>query len=540
MKKLLLGLLIVMIVGSFFAGCSKEAKEAEPKAEMVLNWNLGADPKTIDPGLNGASDGGDIIANTFEGLVTERNGIVSPGIAESWSFSADGKTVTFKLRDSKWSDGSALTAYDFEYAWKRAMAPETASEYSWIWEYTNVVNALEATTGDVSVDAVGVKAIDDSTFQVQLIAPTPYIVSLSSFYHFVPVKQSAVEAGPEGAWSKDPALYVSNGPFVVTSYVIGDGLTLEKNPYFWDAANVKLDKINVKFIDEQSTAYTAYNAGEFDFIASVPPAEVPKLIAENPEYYIFPLLGTYYYNFNMDLDMWNNADIRRALTLSIDREQIVEVLAGGQVPANGFVPPGLPDDKGRDFFETAGNYGIMTDDSQFAEAKALLAKAGYPNGEGFPSFVLMYNTSEGHKLVAEMVQEMWKTNLGIECTLENQEWAVFQGTRTAGDYQIARGGWLTDFLDPSGLLAIFTDGNSYNDPNYNNAEYNDAMTRALAAPTAAGHYDALYEAQDILMGELPIIPVYHYTDGMLSSPQVKGWSRSQLGGVDFRYATVTR
>ncbi|MCK5674577.1 MAG: peptide ABC transporter substrate-binding protein, partial [Spirochaetales bacterium] len=319
-----------------------------------------------------------------------------------------------------------------------------------------------------------------------------------------------------------------------------DGLTLEKNPYFWDAANVKLDKINVKFIDEQSTAYTAYNAGEFDFIASVPPAEVPKLIAENPEYYIFPLLGTYYYNFNMDLDMWNNADIRRALTLSIDREQIVEVLAGGQVPANGFVPPGLPDDKGRDFFETAGNYGIMTDDSQFAEAKALLAKAGYPNGEGFPSFVLMYNTSEGHKLVAEMVQEMWKTNLGIECTLENQEWAVFQGTRTAGDYQIARGGWLTDFLDPSGLLAIFTDGNSYNDPNYNNAEYNDAMTRALAAPTAAGHYDALYEAQDILMGELPIIPVYHYTDGMLSSPQVKGWSRSQLGGVDFRYATVTR
>jgi len=536
-RTLILALLLAFIMpAALFAAAAAEAVEEE----MVLNWNLGADPKTIDPGLNGATDGGDIIANTFEGLVVERNGVVKPGIAKSWDVSADGKTVTFHLRESKWSDGSELTAYDFEYAWKRAIAPETASEYSWLWEYTNVVNSTAASMGEVPVDEVGVKALDDYTLEVKLVAPTPYFVSLTSFYHFGPVKQSAVEAGPEGAWAKDPSIYVSNGPFVLTSYVIGDGLTLEKNPNFWDAANVQIDKINVKFIDEASTAYTAYNAGDFDFLNDVPPAEVPKLIAENPEYYIFPLLGTYYYNFNMDLDMFQDARVRRALALSIDREQIVEVIAGGQVPAPGFVPPGFPDHNGNDFFETAGNYGIETDDSQFAEAKKLLAEAGYPGGKGFPKFVLMYNTSEGHKLVAEMVQEMWKTNLGLDVSLENQEWAVFQDTRKAGDYEVSRGGWITDFLDPSGLLAIFTEGNAYNDPNFNNADYDAAMNRALTATTDAAHYEALYEAQDILMTELPIVPVYHYTDSMLSSPAVKGWSRSQLSGTDFRYATVNR
>jgi oligopeptide transport system substrate-binding protein len=539
MKRTLVLVLIAALTLPMVLVAAGGAEEGAAE-QMVLNWNLGADPKTIDPGLNGASDGGDILANTFEGLVRERNGIVEPGIAESWDVSADGKTITFNLRESLWSDGTPLTAYDFEYAWKRAADPATASEYSWIWDYTNVVNAPEAAVGEVPVDAMGVTALDDYTLQVELVAPTAYFMSLTSFYHFMPVKREAVEAGPEGAWAKDPALYVSNGPFVLTSYTIGEGLTLEKNPNFWNADEVNIDVINVKFIDEASTAYAAYQAGELDFIPSVPTAEIPRLIAEDPNFFVFPLLGTYYYNFNMDLDIWQEPLVRRALTLSIDREQIAEVLASGQVPAAGFVPPGFPDHMGRDFFETAGTYGIATDDSQFAEAQRLLAEAGYPNGEGFPVFELMYNTSEGHKLVAEMVQEMWKTNLGIEITLANQEWAVFQETRKQGDYQVARGGWITDFLDPSGLLAIFEDGNAYNDPNYNNPAYNDAMARALAATNDRDHYEALYEAQEILMTDLPIIPVYHYSDTMLSSPQVQGWERSQLGGVDFRYATVVR
>ncbi len=508
----------------------------------VLNWNLGADPKTLDPGLNGASDSGDINNNTHEGLIREQAGKVMPGMAESWEVSEDGKTITFHLRKGlKWSDGSDLTAKDFEYSWKRAMDPATASEYAWIWKYTNVVGAYEATEGEGSLDDVGVRALDDLTFEVKLKNPTNYFISLLSFYHFNPVKQSSVEAGPEGSWAKDPSVYASNGPFMLTSYTIGDGLTLEKNPYYWNAENVKIDRINVKFIDDAATAYTAYQSGKLDFLnaAGIPNSEVPKLIAENPEFYIFPLLGTYYYNLNLDLDMWKDVRVRKALALAIDRQKIVEVTARGEVPAAGFVPPGFPDDKGRDFFKTAGTYGIPADGSAVKKAQKLLAEAGYPGGKGFPKFVLMYNTSDNHKQVAEIVQEMWKKNLGIECTLENQEWAVFQDTRREGDYEVARGGWITDFLDPMGLLAIFKTDNHYNDPNYSNAEYDALMIKANET-VGAEHFKALYKAQEILMSELPIIPVYHYTNYYLSSPQVKNWTRSQLGAVDFSQAYIER
>ncbi|MBN2285637.1 MAG: peptide ABC transporter substrate-binding protein [Tissierellales bacterium] len=550
MKKRILAIVMVlaMILSLSLAGCTKPAETTtaapteaptegvEPADEAVFNWNVGADPKTIDPCLNGASDGGDVINQTFEGLVREKSGVIYPGIAESWDVSEDGLTVTFNLRESKWSDGSPLTAHDFVYSWKRGMDPATASEYSWIWEYTNIVGAYAAVEGE-SLDAVGVSAPDDNTLVVQLETPTDYIVSLLSFYHFMPTKQSAVEAGADGAWAKDPANAVSNGPFKLTAYTIGEGLTLVKNENYWNADAVKLDRIEGKFIDEASTAYQAYQSGELDFLPDVPAAEIPSLIAEDPNFYVFPLLGTYYYNFNMDLELFQDPKVRRALTLAVDREMICETMGSGQVPAAGFVPPGFLDHEGNDFFETAGTYGIATDDSKIAEAQQLLAEAGYPNGEGFPEFTIMYNTSEGHQLVAELIQEMFKTNLGINTKLENQEWAVFQDTRKAGDYELSRGGWLTDFMDPMGLLSIFTSENAYNDPNYYNEAY-DTLLSSAAKTRGAEHFEALYEAQEMLMTDLPIIPIYHYTDVMLVSPRLQGWDRSVLGTVDFSGASI--
>jgi oligopeptide transport system substrate-binding protein len=544
-RNLFLALVALMMIPMLFTSCGKKevAEEVavveEAAGPVVMNWNLAADPKTIDPSLNGASDGGDVISNTFEGLVRERSGEVIPGIAKSWDTSADGTVVTFHLRESNWSDGSPLTAEDFVYGWKKGIDPATASEYGWIWHYTNVVNAEAANNGEVSLDEVGIKAIDDLTFEVTLTSPTDYFVSLSSFYHFRPLKKSVVEdpAGADGIWAKTPALAVSNGPFKLTSYKVGDGMTLEKNEHFWNTSKVGIDIINVKFIDVASTAMTAYSAGEFDFLNDVPPADIPKLVAENPEFYVFPLLGTYYYNFNMELELWSDSRVRRALAYGIDREMISETLARGNVPAAGFVPPGFPDDKGNDFFETAGTYGVSLDSGSVEDGKKLLADAGYPDGEGFPKFTLLYNTSEGHQLVAEMVQEMWKTNLGIECTLENQEWAVFQDTRKQGDYEVSRGGWITDFLDPMGLLAIFVDGNDYNDPKYNNPAYNEAMATA-SSTYGAEHFKALYAAQDILMKDMPVVPVYHYTDYFLSSSKLKGWDRSMLGQIDFSTAYI--
>lgn len=510
----------------------------EEDTEAVLNWNIGADPKTIDPILNGASDGGDVINQTFEGLTREKSGEVYPGIAESWNVSEDGLTVTFNLRKSKWSDGSDLTAHDFVYSWKRGMDPATASEYAWIWEYTNIVGAAEAVEGG-SLDDVGVTALNDYTLEVKLAVPTDYIVSLLSFYHFLPVKQSAVESLADGAWAKNPKLAVSNGPFKLTSYRIGDGLTLVKNENYWNAESVKLDRIEGQFIDSESTAYQAYQSGELDFVPSVPTAEVPKLIAENPNFYVFPLLGTYYYNFNLELELFEDPKVRKALALAIDREVICETLGAGQVPAGGFVPPGFVDADGNDFFETAGLYGFSTDDGSVGLAQELLAEAGYPNGEGFPEFTIMYNTHEGHQTVAELIQEMWKTNLGIQTKLENQEWAVFQDTRKAGDFELARGGWLTDFMDPMGLLSIFTSKNAYNDPKYNNPKYDELLSAAVKAK-GKEHFDYLYQAQEILMNECPIVPVYHYSDTMLVSPKLKDWDRSVLGTIDFSGASIEK
>jgi len=533
---------------SLLAGCAQPApapapapeqpaeQPAEPAKEVVFNWNIGADPKTIDPVLNGASDGGDVINQTFEGLTREKSGTVYPGIAESWDVSEDGLTVTFHLRESKWSDGSPLTAHDFVYSWKRGMDPATASEYAWIWEYTNIVGAFEAVNG-ASLDEVGVTALDDYTLEVKLITPTDYIISLLSFYHFMPTKQSAVEAGADGAWAKDPANAVSNGPFKLTSYKIGEGLTLVKNEHYWNAAEVKIDRIEGKFIDEQATAYQAYQAGQLHLLPDVPPAEIPTLMAESSDFYVFPLLGTYYYNFNMDLPIFKDVRVRKALNLAVDRELITETMGSGQIPAAGFVPPGFLDHEGNDFFEKSGTYGIATDNSKVAEAQALLAEAGFPGGAGFPEFTIMYNTSAGHQQVAELVQEMLKTNLGINTKLENQEWAVFQDTRKEGDYELARGGWLTDFMDPMGLLAIFTSENAYNDPNFKNAEY-DRLLSLAAKTRGAEHFEALYAAQEILMSELPIIPIYHYTDVVLASPKLQGWDRSVLGTLDFSTATI--
>ncbi len=533
MKKLIMALMVVSVALVMITGCGGAGS-----AKGYMNWNIGADPKTIDPCLNGANDGGNVINQTFEGLTRERGGKIYPGIAESWTVSEDGLTITFKLRESKWSDGSPLTAQDFVYAWKRGMNPSTASEYAWIWEYTNIVGAAAAVDGG-SLDDVGVKALDDLTLEVKLDHPTDYIVSLLSFYHFMPTKQSAVEQGADGAWAKNPKTAVSNGPFVLTSYKIGSGLTLAKNKNYWNADAVKLPGINGKFIDAQSTAFQAFLSGELDFLPEVPVSEIPRLIAEDSRLHIFPLLGTYYYNFNMKLPMFRDVRVRKAMALAIDRQLITDTLGSGQVPATGFVPPGFMDSEGRDFFETAGTYGFAPDGSTVAEARRLLAAAGYPNGRGFPEFTIMYNTSEAHKQVAELIQEMLKTNLGINTKLENQEWAVFQDTRKAGNYELSRGGWLTDFMDPIGMLSIFTTHNDYNDPKFSNAEFDRLIARANVT-RGKEHFDLLYKAQDILMTEVPVIPVYHYSEHYFIQDYLKGWDRSVLGTVDFSQAWLEK
>jgi oligopeptide transport system substrate-binding protein len=560
-------LLVLVLVLGAFAGCANQTEPApaedqeQPKdqaeepapaedKEMVLRWNLGSDPKTIDPQLNSASDGGDIINNTFEGLMREVNGKLQPAMAESYEVSDDGLTYTFKLRDAKWSDGKPVTAHDFEYAWKRALNPETGSEYAFQMFY--IKGGQEYFEGKGKVEDVAVKALDDKTLEVTLNAPTPYFLNLTSFYTYMPARKDVVEKDPEG-WAKNPELAVSNGPFKLAEYSTGDKIVLVKNENYWNVDAVKLDKIVASMIVDQSTQLTAYESGELDAIDEVPTQEIPRLLAEEPTFQILPLLGTYYYIFNVDKEPTNDVRVRKALALAIDRKAITEqVTKGGQKPATGYVPEGLFLSDGREFREVAGDYGIDPNKAQVEEARKLLAEAGYPNGEGFPTLELVYNTSENHKAIAEAIQEMWKQNLGINVTLTNQEWAVFQDTRHQGNFSIARAGWLADYADPMTFLDMWTSYSGNNDAQWRWQKYEsdtklnpsnkkfDELIEKSKTITGAERDKTLLEAEKIMMDEMIVMPIYYYTDPTLVKEYVKDWEKTPLGHWYFGNAYIEK
>ncbi len=545
-KSLSLLLVLMMVIGSL-AGCSspKEepaptteeateapaeetteapAEEAPAAVEQVLYWNVGSEPKTIDPGLNAATDGGNVINNMFEGLMREVNGKIEPAVAESYTVSDDQLVYTFTIREGiKWSDGQAITANDFEYSWNRVLDPETASEYSWIFDEANV-------------DAF--KAIDERTFEVTLKAPTPYFLGLTAFYTFFPVRQEAIEAGADGAWAVDPAKSIVNGPFMLESYANADKIILVKNPNYWRADQVKLEKIEGLMIVDQATALTGYESGQIQVIDDMPTAEIPRLLAEDPTFMIMPMDGVYYYALNTEVEPMDDAKVRRALTLAIDRTAICETVAkGGQIPATNMVSQASRDEEGNMFSTRAGDYGIPVDGSGIEEAKALLAEAGYPDGAGFPELEIMYNTSEGHKAIAEAIQEMWKQNLNIDVTLTNQEWAVFQDTRKNGAFQIARSGWIGDYSDPMTYLGMFVTGSPMNYSRWENADY-DALLEAAKTQAPAERFASLEQALDMVMDGSAYMPIYYYTDPIMVSETVANWEKTSRNTWFFGFAEM--
>lgn len=539
-KKLTLGLAMIMVSSMALAGCASktettggtatgsEATTGETgtdsdedyvlAADQTLRYNLGADPLTLDPQLNSATEASHIINNVFEGLMREKDGEVVPGIAESYTLSEDGLVYTFTLRDANWADGQPVTAGDFEFAWKRGANPATASEYMYLFESANILNAGAIAKGEKSIDELGVKAIDDKTLEVTLSAPTDYFLGLTGFATLMPVREDMVD--DEGAWAKDPAKYIGNGPFKMSEYKMGDQIVLVKNENYWNAENVNLEKIVMYMIVDESTAHTRYTAGELDVNELIPTDEIPTLIAEDPTFYIMPKIGTYYYAFNMNNEALKDARVRQALSLAINREQIVkEVTKGGQKVAYGFMPEGITDNEGKSFTETAGDYGINPK-GDVEKAKALLAEAGYPDGAGLPEIEILYNTSESHKLIAEAMQEMWKQNLGINVKLTNQEWAVFQETTNNNAFDsLARRGWIGDYNDPQTMLEIFESTNTQNIGRYSSETFDTEMQ--LSRETmGAERMEHLYKAHDILMEDMPMIPVYYYVTNMMIQDSV--------------------
>lgn len=541
LKKILAMTLLTALVGSTFLGCgSTENTVSSGNVEQKIVYNIDANPKTIDPQLNSAVDGSKVIRNTFEGLMREiENGEVENGIAEGYEVSEDGLVYTFHIRDNaKWSDGEDVTAKDFEYAWKRALNPNTAAEYAYQLFY--IKNGEAYNKGEASADDVGIKVVDNKTIEVTLESAVPYFVSLLAMPVYYPVRQDIIEENGD-KWALSPETYVSNGPFKMTEWSEKESMTFIKNENYWDADNVKLETLVFRLIDDQTTTLSAFKNGELDIMEQPPTTEIQSLIDEGVAK-VYPYLGTYFYMVNVSgkglsseaVDALQDVRVRKALSLAIDRNLITEkVSMGGEIPATSYVPEGVKDTQGNKFHK---DYSSVT--TNIEEAKKLLEEAGYPNGQGFPTITFTYNTASNNQMIAQAIQDMWKTNLGINVELKNEEWAVFQTTRNNFQYEICRHGWIGDYNDPMTFLDMWVTASGQNNAGYSNEEYDSLIAQAKSEQDGEKRTELLRKAEDILMDDMAIIPIYYYTNIVCANDNVKGYVKSPLGSMLFRQAYV--
>ena len=522
------------------APASNETAAPVAAAEKQLVVQVGPDPETIDPALNSAVDGGNMLLHLFDCLLNvDENGELVGGAAEEWSTSPDGLTWTFKLRDGlKWSDGSDLTAEDYVYSWKRVVDPATAAPYAET-VLGMVKGYAEAAAGNL--DALAVTAPDAKTLVVETAAPCSFFGSLAAFATLSPVQKATVEANGD-AWAVNPDTYVCNGPFYITEWVPGSHIVTSKNPYYWNADAIKLDSIKWLLIEDSNASYSAYQTGETMFIKDVPTEEIPSLLG-NEEFHVEPIIGTYYISLNNNVDTLKDANVRKALSLAIDRQFVADVLMQGTYsPAWNFMGPGWLDPAGGDFMANAngGEKYISEDyDANLAEARALMQKAGFSGAEGAADVSLTYTTNDAgyHKVVAEYLQEAW-AQIGVQLTVDIVEWASFTPMRRAGDYEIARNGWVGDYSDPSNMLDLLYSTNGNNDGKFNNADYDAAMDISRTTVDPAERSAALHTAEDVLMSNTACIPVAYYNDFWLQSTAIEGMWHSAYGYWYFMYADI--
>ena len=523
--------------------------------EMTLN--IASEPQSIDPALNSAVDGAIMLSHMFEGLMrwddsgaetvgsdgTCNNAVLAEGQAESYEKTPneDGTvTYTFKLRDDiKWSDGKDVTAQDFVFSWQRLVSPETAADYSYMIDC--VVNANEIMNGEKEPSELGVKAVDEKTFEVTITSDLPYFLEICAFPATFPVREDIVS---NAQWTYDPATYVSNGAYKMSERVTNDRIVMVPNEYYYDVDSLGPQKLTFKLMEDQNAMLNGFNTGELDFIESMPTDEVAGLLASG-DLKIVDYIGTYYVCYQTQKAPFDDWRVRKAFTLAVDRNRIVtEITQTGQVEAGGYVPAGVYDAAGAtgdDFRTVGGDYYDPYKEAYEAnceEARALLAEAGYPNGEGFPVVEYLYNTGDDHKSVAEALQNMWQTQLGVTVTLNNQEWATFLQTRKDGDYSIARNGWIADYNDPMSFLDMWLTGGGNNDAQYSNAEYDAKIQAAKASTDPAERMQLMHEAENILIEEDWVVnPLYFYTQKYMLADGIQGMYYTPLGYFFFDHCT---
>ena len=503
----------------------------------------GPNPETLDPSLNSAIDGANTIITIFEPLliINENNEVIG-GQAESWTTSEDGLTWTFTMRDGlKWSDGTDLTAKDFEYSFKRMADPATAAPYA--STCLGMIDGFDAAqAGDT--DALNVKASDDGkTLTIVLAYPCSYFDKMAAFASMSPVQQATVEANGD-AWCTSAETFVSNGPYMITEWTPSERIVLSKNPNYvggWDNSKIVSDSITLLLLEDSSAAFAAYNSGEAVLIKDVPTDEIPSLTKaeDGGDFYVDTILGTYYVSLNLQRDAFQNAKVRKALALAIDRDYVANtIMQGTYSAASNVVGPGIVDEQGY-FYDNAngGSPYIAADyEANMAEAKKLLEEAGYPNGEGYPTIEYSTNDAGYHVPLAEYLQQTWG-DLGITLTINKMEWSSFTPARRAGEYDVARNGWVMDYNYPSNMIELFCTGNGNNDGKYSSADFDAAVEASKVADTAE-HFAQLHKAEDILMEDMGCIPVAYYNDFWLQSSSLKGIWHSPYGYWYLQYGYI--
>ena len=535
---------------------STEAATGEESTGVASGFTvqLGSNTETLDPALNSAIDGANTLITVFEPLLLiDENNEVIPGQAESYTVSEDGLTWTFTMRDGlKWSDGSDLTAKDFEYSFKRLAAPDTAAPYA--ETVVGMIDGYADATGnpdkqgnmttEPDFDALNVVASEDGkTLTVTLSYPCAYFDKLAAFAAMSPVQQATVEANGD-AWCTEPDTYICNGPYCISEWVPSERIVLAKNPNYvggWDSSKIVSDTITLLLLEDSSASYTAYNSGEAQLIKHVPTDEIPSLTKaeDGGDFYVDTILGTYYLSLNDQKEPFNDVNVRKALSLAIDRDYVANtIMQGTYTPAYNIVGPGIVDENGMFYDNANGGKTYISEDyeANLEAAKQALADAGYPNGEGFP--VIEYSTNDAgyHTPVAEYLQQAWG-ELGITVNINKVEWASFTPMRRAGDYDASRNGWVMDYNDPSNMLELFTTGNGNNDGKYSSADF-DAAIEASKVADKSVHFQKLHEAEDILMKDYACIPVAYYNDFWLQSPSLKGTWHSPYGYWYLQYGYV--
>lgn len=512
----------------------------------------GSNPETLDPALNSAIDGANTIITIFEPLllINENNEVVG-GQAESWETSEDGLTWTFTMRDGlKWSDGTDLNAKDFEYSFKRMVDPNTAAPYAetclgmidGFEEAAGFPDADGNPTAEPNPDALNVKASDDGkTLTIVLSYPCSYFDKMAAFAAMSPVQQATVEANGD-SWCTSADTFVSNGPYMITDWTPSERIVLTKNPNYvggWDSSKIVSDTITLLLLEDSSASYAAYNSGEAQLIKDVPTDEIPSLTKaeDGGDFYVDTILGTYYVSLNLQRDAFKDAKVRKALSLAIDRDYVANtIMQGTYSAADSIVGPGIVDESG--YFHDNGNAPYISADyeANLAEAKKLLEEAGYPNGEGYPTIEYSTNDVGYHVPLAEYLQQAWG-DLGITLTINKMEWSSFTPARRAGEYDVARNGWVMDYNDPSNMLDLFCTSNGNNDGKYANPDF-DAAIDASRVADSAEHFAQLHKAEDILMEDTGCLPIAYYNDYWLQSPTLKGTWHSPYGYWYLQYGYI--